>query len=532
MDVLTQKTNSRYAGPMTATAPARTTTPPDASAAIYVRRSSRTDLGKNQSLNEQERECRALAAHLGLDVVEVYAEREGTGASRRSGKARPEWARALADLDAGDRFHTVIVWALDRADRRGADTLAALLTKHAASGRRILGVDGTDTSDERQRLMNIIRGEMAREEAENIAKRVSRTKASRRAGGSWLGGPAPYGLQIVDGKLALNPATAPTARRIAEEALAGKSLWAIGQDLNEEGIPSPSGGQWRTSALSQLLRSPGFAGLQSTRRRTASGGWAAVADVYLDPDTHRPVSVGEGIITPTERALILAVMASRTAEQAHGKVRGRKGHATITGALIRCASCGGRAASAGTSKQSSYRCSQMANGLACDAPFSAPRDGVDQYVAHRFLSYLAAMEPDDGRLVGIAERWTAHVDPASVEERTAAQTALDAVDADLARARRLAVSGVLTEDEAAEEMTRLRKLRAVAAEALAALPAAGVDVGPLLDLAQSREAWEALPDDERRAVLALAIREVRITRASGRGVRFKPEERVAIDWLD
>lgn len=380
--------------------------------------------------------------------------------------------------------------------------------------------------------MNIIRGEMAREEAESIAKRVARTKAARRRGGSWLGGKPPFGLRNVDGKLDPDPETAPIARKIAEEALAGKSLWEIGRMLNDEGIPSPTGVLWRTSAISQLLRTPGFAGLQSARRRTASGGWAAIADVYLDPDTHKPVSVGEGIITPTERALILASMASRTAEQAHGIIRGRKPHTTVTGALIRCASCGGRAASSSGGAARSYRCSQLANGLPCAAPFTAPRDGVDDYVAHRFLSYLAAMEPDDKRLIGIAERWTAHVDPASVEERTAAQAALGAVDADLARARRLAVSGVLTEEEAAVEMARLRGLRARAAEALEALPSASVDVSPLLDLAQSREAWEALPAAERRALLPLVIREVRISRATGRGVRFKGEERVEIVWLD
>lgn len=510
----------------------QTQTPPDAAASIYVRRSSRKDLGQNQSLREQEKECRALAGRLGLDVVDVYAEREGTGASRRSGKARPEWTRALADLDKGDRFHTLIVWSLDRADRRGADTLAALLTRHAASGRRILGVDGTDTSDERQRLVTIIRGEIAREEAENIAKRVARTKAARRAGGSWLGGRAPYGLRITDGKLALDPATAPVARRIAEDVLAGKSIWAVGRELNDEGIPSPNGGQWRTSALSQLLRSPGFAGLQSTRRRTASGGWAAVADVYLDPDTHTPVSVGDGIITPTERALILSALASRTGEQGLGVVRGRKPVSTITGGLLRCAACGSRSASSGGGTAGSYRCAALAGGLDCPAPFSAPRDGVDDYVAFRFLTYLAALDPDDSRLVGIAERWTAHVDPASAEERTAAQAALDAVDADLARARRLAISGVLTEDEAAAEMGRLRKLRAQAAQGLAALPTAAIDVSPLLDLAQSSEAWDALPGAERRALLSLAIREVRVTRATGRGVRFDPAARVAIDWIE
>lgn len=506
--------------------------PPEAGAAIYVRRSSRKDIGQNHSLAEQEKECRALAARRGLDVVEIYAEREGTGASRRSGKARPEWVRALADLDDGENFRTLIVWSLDRADRRGADTLAGILTKHASSGRRILGVDGTDTSDERQRLVTIIRGEIAREEAENTAKRVSRTKASRRVAGSWLGGKAPFGLQILDGKLAHDPATAPCARHIAECALAGKSLWSICQDLNASGVPSPTGKEWRVNSISQILRSPGFAGLQSQRKRTASGGWASIAEVFIDPDTRRPVSVGEGIVTPTERSVILAHMSRRTVEKSRGVVRGRKSYTTVTGPLLRCDSCSSRAASSGGGTAGSYRCAGMANGVSCEAPFTAPREGVDDHVAERFLMYLAAMEPEDPRLASIAERWTAHTDPASAEERAAAQQTLDAVDADLARARRLAVSGVLTEEEAAAEMGRLRSLRAQAVDALGSLPAPVLDVSPLLDLVQSSEAWTALPADEQRALLAMAIGEVRIRRAPGRGVRFDPLARVSIAWLD
>lgn len=37
-----------------------------------------------------------------------FKEREGTGASRRSGKRRPQWDRALAGLDAGETFRTLL----------------------------------------------------------------------------------------------------------------------------------------------------------------------------------------------------------------------------------------------------------------------------------------------------------------------------------------------------------------------------------------------------------------------------------------
>ncbi|QDB79532.1 recombinase family protein [Georgenia wutianyii] len=505
---------------------------PETSAALYLRRSSRKDLGANRSLREQETECRALAARLGLDVVEVYEEQEGTGASMRSRKRRPKWEQALADLDAGDRFRTVIVWALDRADRRGADVLAGLLTRHAATGRRILGVDGTDTSDERQRLATIIRGEIAREEAENIAKRVTRTKRTRRADGRWLGGRPPFGLRVVEGRVEPDPDTAPVARRIADEVLSGRSLWSIAADLNAEEIPSPSGvvKGWRVNSLSQILRAPAFAGLQSVRERKPSGGWPAIADVYLDEETRRPVSVGVGVITPAERSRILAALESRTREDARDVRRGKREVRSLLGDVLRCASCGGRTSVSGSGARKSYRCAALATGRECAAPFTAPRDALESYVGERFLTTLSTLEPSDDLLVEVAARWVARVEPGALADRQEAEDAVAALDADLARARRLAVSGVLTEEEAAEEMSRLRRLRVEAVDRLAALPTPAIDVSPLLDLVQSREAWEGLPVDERRSLLPLAIHEIRVLRASGRGVRFRPDERVEIIW--
>ena len=221
---------------------------PTQAAAIYVRRSHKDAEDSphhNRSLSEQEDECRDLAARAGLAVVRIYPEREGTGASRRSRKARPQWDQALADLDDGCDFRTLIVWALDRADRRGAAQVAALLDKHEETGRRILGADGTDTADPQRRLEIIIRAEMAREEAEHIGDRVARTKRYRRQEGRWLGGRPPYGLRVVGGNVEPDPLTFPVARRIADELLAGETLWAVVGRLNAEGIPGPRIPTWR-----------------------------------------------------------------------------------------------------------------------------------------------------------------------------------------------------------------------------------------------------------------------------------------------
>ncbi|GII22169.1 recombinase family protein [Planosporangium mesophilum] len=509
---------------------------PSRCCALYRRRSHKNaegDARNGRSLAEQETELRDLAARLGLVVVADYVEREGTGASRYSLKARPEWQRTLADLRAGDRFRTVLVWALDRADRRGAVEIGKLLDEHADGSRRIVGCDGTDTGDPRRRLELIIRAELAREEVDNLSKRVSRAKRYRRAEGAWLGGPAPFGTRVVDGKLARDPETYPIARRIADELLGGRTIWATVKGLNNDGVPSPRGKSWGVGTVAALVRSPGWAGLQSVREKLPSGRWESVAEPYRD-ERGQTVSVGEGVITPGERARILAAIGDRSATMADGGRfvgRGDRRSSTLLGDLLRCDYCDGRTAQSGAAGQKVYRCGIYANGKTCGG-FTAPLADTDEAVSLAFLRRLAELRPGDPLLEAVADAWVARVAPEDLAARDAAQDALDAARADLARVRRLVASGTFTEDDAAEVMPELRAKVKAAEDALARIPVPEADISPLLDLAQSVPAWFDLPEAERRGLLSLAVAEVRATRARGRGHRFQPDERLLIVWAD
>ncbi|MGW4502411.1 recombinase family protein [Micromonospora sp. NPDC004336] len=508
---------------------------PSRCAALYRRRSHKNAEGDNRngrSLAEQEVELRDLAARLGLVVVADYVEREGTGASRYSLNARPEWVRALADLRAGDTFRTVLVWSLDRADRRGAVEIGKLLDEHGDGSRRIVGVDGTDTGDARRRLELIIRAELAREEVDNLSKRVSRAKRFRRAEGTWLGGPTPFGTRVVDGKLAHDPETYPVARRIADELLAGETIWAVTKHLNDDSIPSPRGKSWGVGSLAALVRSPGWAGLQSIRKRTPVGRWAYVAEPYRD-GRGQTVSVGEGVVTPGERARILAAIDGRSATMAQRGTfieRGDRRSAALLRDVLRCDECGGRTQISGASHKS-YRCGANGNGHPCDG-FTAPVRQTEEAVSLALLSRLAALEPGDPLLEAVADAWVARVAPEELAARDAAQDALDAARADLARVRRLVVAGAFTDEDAAEVMPELRAKVQAAEEALAVIPIPEADISPLLGLTQSVPAWFDLPEAERRDLLGLAVAEVRVSRASGRGIRFRPDERLLIVWAD
>ncbi|MCA5891978.1 recombinase family protein [Isoptericola sp. NEAU-Y5] len=549
--------------------------------ALYVRRSSAAKTG-NRTLAEQEAEARALATRESLHVVEVYAEREGTGASARSGKKRPQWEAALAALDKGDRFRTVIAYALDRADRRGADTLGNMLTKHAATGRRVLTCDGVDTSDEKQRMTTIIRGEVARDYSERLGDNIARTKRYRREEGRWLGGRPPWGLRVESvpdpvtgdpvktGRLVHDPVTYPEARKAAEALLAGASLWSVVNDLNarqvtplasgvewgarvtrkarngpEDVVSAPQG--WRVPSLANLVRQPSWAGLQGIRHRKRDGDgkllpWPAVAEVYRSTETGEPVSIGEGVVTPEERLLILAHLDARTAEAvgAVPTVQGRpRRHVanqptSLLGTRLVCSSCGSRCVVNNAKKKDGtryryYRCSSAAQGGSRCPGFSAPLLDLDDYVGWRVRSYIASLTPEDDALWAASAVWAATEDPATRDALKSAEAALNAARANLERIRRLVAAGVFLEEDAAVEMPRARKAVEVAERDVADAGGGTPDVGALLDAAGTEDAWEALDTLARRRVIESVVERVTVTRAGRRGVRFSPE-RVTVTW--
>ena len=86
-------------------------------AVVYTRLSAERE-GSTETLEDQERVCRQLAAAKGLNVVAVFAE--GAGVSAFSGVARPA-LDALHDHVRANRGTTVVAWELSRLTRKLTD---------------------------------------------------------------------------------------------------------------------------------------------------------------------------------------------------------------------------------------------------------------------------------------------------------------------------------------------------------------------------------------------------------------------------
>ncbi|MEW2589176.1 recombinase family protein [Micromonospora aurantiaca] len=497
---------------------------------LYLRLS--LDREGKTAIERQEADCRAWCERNGLEVRTVHIDR---GRSGYKAVDRAGFDAAISALTTGT-VGTLVVWKVDRLSRRGMGQVGQVLDDVEKAGGRIVFVqDGLDTSHQQSRLVLALLSEVARSESANIGLRVASAKAHLRSLGRWIGGQPPYGLAITeDGRLDHDPRTAPTAREIAERALAAEPLVRIARDLNARAIPSPRGGNWGVGTMSQLLKAPAFAGLlPETVKR--DGKYTGKVVPWRDPETGETVEIGRGIITPAEQLQVARILEARTAAGPLGRARGVRAQIShlLTG-FLHCGGCTRRMSALGKS----YVCQAGRLGHPCPAHTTAFITAVDRAVVDAFITRLAATEPGDPLLDAVAERWVARHDPDVIRERATITAALDDANAalvDLEDARYL--RGEFIGAEAVQRWTRLHE-RLTARVAglrrnLAEFPLPEADLSPLLDPVLAREAWDAASVADRRGFLGLALNAVTVLPANGRrGYRFDPAARLRFTWAD
>lgn len=313
-------------------------------AAIYLRISSDPD-GQRAGVERQRTECEALAARLGLDVIETY---EDNDVSAFSSKARPRFEDMMSDAAAG-RFGTVIVWATDRLYRRMSDLVR--ITSELATRVNIRTVsDGdvdltTAAGIMHAQMLGAVaefesrhKGERVSARAEQRARTEGRQTASIRPFGWQWADPCPGGRECAHTsrcdvgqdrrpRLATRrgliphpvegPLMAECIRRVANGAsLRSAALWLADQDVH----PTLGTRSGQGSSLGQAIRNPRHAGLVSLRGQVVSD--AADGLRIIDRETWERANA---ILSDTSR---------RTSP-------GRPVSTPLGGGLLRCGKCGG-----------------------------------------------------------------------------------------------------------------------------------------------------------------------------------------------
>ena len=521
-------------------------TSPKNTAAIYVRRSAFDSANKEEdafsrSLAAQEKDCTAWAERQGLTVTEVYRDKTGTSASHFKTNRRPEMERALADIGTG--YHTLIVWSLDRATRKGMAEIGSMLeTIEKAGGRMVSVTDGIDTADTTARLNIAIRCEIARDEMDRLSRRVIRGKDEQRRRGEYLGGSLQYGLlrdTDAESGVSIDDEAAEVLRRAVDMLIAGASLRETCDALNADGHRTSTGASWTHTTLRRIVRSPHMLGHRYYKAQ----------DIYAVDDEGNRLLVHEPIITEaTFRRVDKAIAArERLTGNCNRKQNTTKRHATLLGGLAKCAECGSSMASNITSREVSsgntalngyYRC------LVC-SKHSVLMDALDHHVARSALLFLASLDPESGIVEEVGRRWLARFTPDQANRHSELRDEIDALEG---RHRNLQDTYFKRGTMDADRFERLdRELAGDIADLrdeLRDTPAPQADLGALFDLSQSSDtedivgpgsAWANLPYHERREIIRVLVDQVTVhksdieeRRAANRAERAKGKRPAAV----
>lgn len=401
---------------------------------------------------------------------------------------------------------SVLVWRLDRIARSVVD-FGTLLDEGLDI---VSATEPLDTATPMGRAMAEILQVFAALEAKTTGERLKATKAYLRSIRRWTGGPRPYGYVPVPapdgvGKILTPvPEEAEVVARIADEIVAGRSLYSVAVRLNEDGVPSAKGGHWTAASVRNLIRSEHVLGRQS---------YAPVKGSRA----RRPVLDGEGVpvvawtplldLETAERARALTEPVA-TPGRSEATIAGRRKRASrLLSGLLAC-SCGAPLVVRRRQGVAYYGCAFRATGRAHEGTsLLVEAERVEEEVERQFLGRVG------------------HLPVVEEIVRRPAVAGLAEVERDLAEA-----SAEISTASSADLPGLFERISLLSArrEALSALPSE-----PSVEFVETGETfrvrWERVNDPaDRRRLLVLSGTRVAVLPARRRG--FWDASRVEVSF--
>ncbi|MFY0546407.1 recombinase family protein [Brevibacillus sp. H7] len=346
--------------------------------ALYIRVSTEEQAKEGFSIAAQRDKLLSYLHSQGWTLCSIYTD-EGFSAKNTS---RPELQRLLADMRSG-KLDVVLVYRLDRLTRSVLD-LYQLLKEFDRYGVRFKScTEVYDTTTAIGRLFITLVAALAQWERENLAERVKLGMGQMVREKKRPGGPPPYGYDIREGRLAINPHEAEVVRCIYRRFLSGFGPLQIAEELNRQGYRGKMGAPWSAGTVSHLLQNHVYSG--TLRWNYALGGQRLnpPEEWMLVEQSHPPIVEAETF----DRVQQLMEKRRKTHPRALASD-------FIFSGILYCSRCGSAMSGKTASTRSAsgkrytnryYLCKNKRSG-ACQAP-AIREDLVEQHLTETLLSY-------------------------------------------------------------------------------------------------------------------------------------------------
>jgi len=336
----------------------------------YIRVSDEEQAIEGYSITAQKSLLDRKFAEWGANLVGVYVD-EGYSAKNMR---RPDLQRLIKDIET-IRPDFIAFWKLDRWTRDGRDwhVLQDILKKHSVELRSAIGENLKETTafDRFNVGLNVLLGQFEREQ---ISERVHFVMMERHQKGLRNGAKAPYGYDLENGKLVINPEQAEIVKKIFDmytNKLAGFREIAV--SLNRD-PNKPDDKIWNYSAVRYVLTNPAYCGKLRWNYRKASG--KPTGQAVISESDHEPI-IDEVLFQRVFNEISLRSKGGKTVSSDYA----------FSG-ILRCARCGyamtGFSAKKSNGRHRYYRCTGRAQYGTCNMPTVN-----DVKVQEAFLSSLA-----------------------------------------------------------------------------------------------------------------------------------------------
>lgn len=297
-------------------------------AALYIRVSTLEQAQEGYSVGEQKERLIAYCKAKDWIIADIYVDGGYTGSNLN----RPGIQKLISETD---KFDLVLVYKLDRLSRSQRDTLYLIEEVFRPKGVDFISMqESFDTSTPFGKAMIGLLAVFAQLEREQIKERTWMGRVARaKTGLHHGGGHIPIGYEYEDGHLVINPYEAEQVRKIYEWYLAGDSLKAITDKLQDAGY---------------------------TNRYSSYNSWTSVRNILENETYIGRLHFGDVVVDHAHEAIITEEQFN-AAQILRGKRREQFGsHAfqskhVLTGLLF-CGHCGGRYYLRNTGKYSYYAC--------------------------------------------------------------------------------------------------------------------------------------------------------------------------------
>jgi hypothetical protein len=375
---------------------------------IYARFSSHAQ--REESIEDQLRECHAFAERNGIRIVEEYCDQALTGKT----DARPAFQRMVRDSAKG-RWDYVITYKVDRFARNRYDS-ATYKAKLKKNGVRVLYAKETIPDGLEGNALNC-----------------------RTNGVTVLG----Y-KKSPDDHYEIDEMTAPIVREIFEKYAAGVKQPEICRNLNERGFRTTKGGLFNKNSLTRILKNRKYIGEYHYKDVTIPGGMPALVPKELFDDVQQKLAHGHRAPARNWEHADFLLTGRLFCGECGEPMIGTSGHGR-SGRKYNYYVCGGKKRRRGCKKENAAQdwIEEVVLTYTVDVVL---QDDMIQTMADGVMDFLARESEDDGVLASLESRLA--------EVRTSINNLMKAIEA-----------GVLTKTMT-DRMTELESERAELEDAI------------------------------------------------------------------